>query len=87
METMLDRAAAAVLAELQKPEAVEDDAVLARQLARAALEAMREPTEAMLEALQENEPTPFEQSGGDQAAYVAMWRSAIDAALSSETPA
>ena len=71
MSDMIDRAAGAILAEVPEGYGMTDDE--ARNYARAVIEMMREPTEAMIDAaLDELVPS------GD---FIPAYRAAIEAAL------
>ena len=54
--------------------------------ARAAIEAMREPTDAMVMAAEWAEPEYREDDMDVGATYKAEWRAAIDAALNEQVP-
>lgn len=55
--------------------------------ARAAIEAMREPTQAMVDAAEWAEPDYHEDDMDVGGTFKAEWRVAIDAALNEQVPA
>lgn len=81
-ETMVERVSAAIAATMFGEHELPLTGYLAdryRETARAAVQAMREPTEAMVNAAYEQLTTRIENGPHD---LYAAWRAAIDAALS-----
>lgn len=92
--TMVERVAIGIYARMRKSveemppweEAHEHWREQARETARAAIEALREPSEAMLTGLYDDPIWEYKDSYLGKQQVIDMWKHMIDAALSESTP-